>query len=51
MKLVLVGTDLPGRTFCDPDGVGGHTSLPNGDHLDRPTNGQLDAESDWRAST
>ena len=21
MKLVLVGTDLPGRTFCDPDGT------------------------------
>jgi Family of unknown function (DUF5990) len=21
MKLVLIGTDLPGRTFCDPDGT------------------------------
>jgi hypothetical protein len=21
MRLVLIGTDLPGRTFCDPDGA------------------------------
>ncbi len=21
MRLVLIGTDLPGRTFCDPDGT------------------------------